>query len=215
MKLHDLSLSASMPPMQKQKSVPHPNSLRLLMRRDGVKQADIARAWGVEDGDAHQRVNGLVRVTQERARKLTEKFGWTATEIYGEVAMGLTPVVGKVGAGIVYAFDDHAQGGGFDEVPRPSGFGSKEMVAVMVDGDSMLPAMRNGWLLFYSKTSDGVPNECINSLCVVCLAGNGMMVRDVRKGSKPGHFHLIAYNGESAFDVKLEWASKILDIRPS
>lgn len=60
----------------------HHNNIRFLMERDGVRQVDIARAWGVQDGDVTQRIKGQVSITPERARVLGVKFGWTFSEIY-------------------------------------------------------------------------------------------------------------------------------------
>lgn len=219
MQLQEMQHSAIFHPMVRRNSssLPtHPNGLKYLMARDGLSQADIARAWGVENADATQRVHGRVRITPDRARILQQKFGWSLSEIYGEKENPAPMVqeVGYVGAGIVYAYDDYAKGNGIAEHPCPRGYENTDMVCVRVRGDSMLPMLKDGFLLFYSKKHDGVPDECISQTCVVKIGDDGMMVRDITKGSKPGLYHLTAFNASPMLDVKLEWAAKIIEYRP-
>lgn len=201
-----------------------------------IYQNGIGRRMG-NNIEKYRKLSGLTR------EELAERLGITATTIYRkergdrglktheleEYAKALNcstedlvsvvdkkiKVIGYVGAGVVYAYDDNPIGEGVeDDVPCPAGLEHKNMIAVRIRGESMRPALRDGWLLFYSKMQDGIPDECINQLCVVCIEGDGMMVRDIKHGSKKGYYHLIAYNGESEFDVKLKWASKVIDIRP-
>jgi phage repressor protein C with HTH and peptisase S24 domain len=186
------------------------------MKRDNVSQADIARAWGVENGDASQRVSGKVRITPERARKLTQKFGWSISEIYGDNGQNV-PVLGYVGAGAtVFPIDDHAKGASLEEVECPVGHAPSNIVALRVKGDSMEPQMEDGWLIFYRREADGVPPDCIGELCVVMLGSGGMLVKKLRQGTKPGHFHLLSKNpnSEPIIDAVVVWASRVIDIRP-
>lgn len=127
----------------------------------------------------------------------------------------LCPVVGYVGAGAeVYAYDDHALGGGLDEVDAPVWI-SGECVAVRIRGDSMYP-LRDGWLLFYARDASGVPEDCVGELCVLKLADDGAtLVKEVRRGTKDNHFHLHSWNAPVLEDQRLEWAARVLDIRPA
>jgi phage repressor protein C with HTH and peptisase S24 domain len=187
------------------------------MSRDGVSQADIARAWNVENGDASQRVNCKVRITPERVRALTRAFSWTASEIFGELEDKKVPVLSKVGAGAkVYPIDDHAIGGGLEEVDCPIGYSPRGIIALIVEGDSMEPQLEEGWLIFYRRENDGVPPDCIGELCVVKMHDDSMLVKKLRQGSKPGLFHLLSKNPnhEPIFDAKVKWASRVIDIRP-
>ena len=125
------------------------------------------------------------------------------------------PVVGYVGAGIVYPYDDHAIGAGLEYVDAPLGINKAGMVAVTVRGDSMRPMLHDGWLVFYTREFEGVAPDCIGRVCVVKLADDGVAVREVKQGSKPHYYHLIAYNGETTFDAQLSWAGRILVIKPN
>jgi phage repressor protein C with HTH and peptisase S24 domain len=147
----------------------------------------------------------------QRVQKVLTALGLVAAE------EPRVPVVGYVGAGAKYCpYDDYAAGTGFEMVECPSGFSPHNIVALRVLGDSMEPMMEEGWLIFYRRETDGVPPDCIGEHCVVKLEDDTVLVKKVRQGSKPGFFHLLSKNPnhEPIFDAKLQWASRVIDIRP-
>ena len=124
-------------------------------------------------------------------------------------------VVGYVGAGQeIFPLDDHALGTGLEEVEAPEGVGKDPMVAVRVRGESMHP-LRDGWLLFYRRDQHGVPESCLNRLCIVKLADDGpILVKELRRGYRTGSFVLSSWNAPPLEDVRLDWAAPVLSIRP-
>lgn len=123
-----------------------------------------------------------------------------------------TPVVGLVGAGAeVLPFDDYPQGGGMEFVDAPAG--NEDCVAVAITGDSQYP-LQEGWLIFYRKTQEGVPEECLGKLCVVKTSNGTTLLKTLRRGSRKNIYSLESWNAPTMEDVKLEWASRVLDIRP-
>lgn len=126
----------------------------------------------------------------------------------------LVAVAGYVGAGAeVYPFDDHALGDGLEMVLPPPGVDASTVVAVKVRGDSMYPALRDGWILFYTRSCDGVLDECINAMCVCQIENGPTCVKDVRRGSDDGTFTLLSSNAPPIENVRLSWAAKVRDIR--
>ncbi len=125
-------------------------------------------------------------------------------------------MVGYVGAGQqVFPVDDHAMGAGMDEVEAPGELAGQIVVAVRVRGDSMHP-MKDGWLLFYSRDQDGVPEDCIGRLCVVQLARDGpLLVKELRRGYDAGRWTLLSWNAAPIEDAEIAWAAPVLSIRPS
>lgn len=122
------------------------------------------------------------------------------------------PVVGYVGAGAeVFAFDDYPQGGGLEMVEPPPA--TEGTVAVVIRGDSQYP-LQEGWLIFYRKDQEGVPQDCIGKLCVVKVSDGATLLKTVRRGTSKHHFRLESWNAPPREDVVLEWASRVLDIRP-
>ena len=129
------------------------------------------------------------------------------------------PIVGYVGAGAeIHPVDDHAKGQGIDEAPPFPGQDGPA-VAVRVRGDSMLPMLEDGWLLYYSRPSndlgrDGVPSACIDQLCVVQIHEGPTLVKKVEAGRKKGLYRLVSYNASPREDVRLDWAARVRAIVP-
>lgn len=218
MKCSFVSGGATMPPMIKNKTK-YPNNLRRLRLAAKLTQSDIGKVWGVERGDVSRIEDGKVSITPHKLKLLTKHFKWSASQILdeGNNLTSMVPVLGYVGAGAeVFPVDDHAQGASLEEVECPAGYQPEGIVALRVKGDSMDPAIEDGDLIFYKREADGVPADCIGKKCIVKMENDGVLVKRVMKGSKPGHYHLMSINKKSdpIVDAKLVWASRVIDIRP-
>jgi transcriptional regulator with XRE-family HTH domain len=182
--------------------------------RVGVDQSNVSR-WerGAPPDDAH-----IVRLA-DLADQHPAAFRYGRLPGTDPEALSPPPhivsVVGYVGAGQeIFALDDHALGTSLEEVEAPEGVGRETMVAVRVRGESMHP-LRDGWLLFYRRDQHGVPDACLNRLCIVKLAGDGpILVKELRRGYRAGHFVLSSWNAPPLEDVRLDWAAPVLSIRP-
>ena len=204
------SLAARIRALRKSLNLSQKRFARLI----GVDQSNVSR-WesGAVPNDAH------ILKLAEIARVQPAAFRYDP-RAEGELLLATkipvtTPVVGYVGAGQeVFSHDDHVLGGGLEEVEVPEGVGDDPMVAVRVRGESMHP-MRDGWLLFYRRDQHGVPEACLNRLCIVKLAGDGpILVKEVRHGYRSNHFLLTSWNAPPIEDVCLDWAAAVLLIRP-
>lgn len=92
--------------------------------------------------------------------------------------------------------------------------GERPLAIVKVRGDWLLP-FKDGWTLFCDRDPQGVPEACINQLCLVQLADSGRkFIKEVRRGSAPGLYTLISWRTSPIENVKLDWALLIVDIRP-
>ncbi|WP_336460215.1 XRE family transcriptional regulator [Frigidibacter sp. MR17.24] len=122
-------------------------------------------------------------------------------------------VPGKVGAGAqVYAIDDHAKGEGLYRVACPPQLSPHGIVAVEVEGDSMLPVYAPGDVLFYTRDTVGVPTEALGRICVAEDDQGRTWVKQVKLGSAPGCFNLVSINpfiGTNMHDVALNWAAPV------
>lgn len=147
------------------------------------------------------------------ARFFKVSVDWLLTGRGKQDAIPKVPVVGRVGAGAeILPFDDFPQGEGIRQVDPPPG--EDGTVALEIAGDSQYP-LQEGWLIFYRRDIDGVPDECVGKLCVVKLTNGVTLLKTLRRGPRKGRFRLESWNAPPREDVQLEWASKVLDIRPS
>lgn len=200
--------------------------IRALRHALGLSQAAFANLVGVDQSNVSRWEHGA-SPDDAHVVRLAELAGVHPAEFrYGELPEAETapraagpakvPVVGYVGGGQeVFPHDDHALGAGLEEVEAPEGVGGGTVVAVRIRGESMHP-MRDGWLLFYRRDQPGVPDECLNRLCIVKLADDGpMMVKEVRRGYRRNRFVLTSWNAAPIEDVRIDWAAPVLSIRPS
>lgn len=81
-------------------------------------------------------------------------------------------------------------------------------IALRVQGDSMLPHMKSGWVLYYSRHEQN-PDDLIGQICVCALESGERMVKELQRGSKPGHYTLGSWNASPIEDVRLEWVAKV------
>ena len=180
--------------------------------RVGVDQSNVSR-WesGAPPDDAH-----IVRLAELAGQHPAAfRYGRLPETDSAAPPRDVVSVVGYVGAGQeIFALDDHALGAGLEEVEAPEGVGRDPMVAVRVRGESMHP-LRDGWLLFYRRDQHGVPEACLNRLCIVKVANDGpVLVKELRRGYRDGHFVLSSWNAPPLEDMRLDWAAPVLSIRP-
>jgi transcriptional regulator with XRE-family HTH domain len=197
--------------------------IRALRRSLGLSQATLAELVGVDQSNVSRWESGAIPddAHLRRMAELAEihparfRYGDASFEAAAPRPAETVVVVGYVGAGQeVLAYDDHALGGGLEEVGAPEGVGEASIVAVRVRGDSMHP-MRDGWLLFYRREDHGVPDNCLNRLCIVKVADEGpILVKELRRGYRANHFVLSSWNAPPIEDARLDWAAPVLSIRP-
>lgn len=178
---------------------------------------DAARAIGVPPPTYLGHENGTTPMTRAVVRyarffKVTVDYLLTGKGS-SPFRLNGVPVIMYLGAGAeLYPVDDHAQGRGLEIVEPPPGV-REDCVAARIRGESMHP-LRDGWLVFWIKKHDGVPESCIGQLCVCQVKDGPTLLKDLHLGSKDGLYTLTSWNAPPRADVVLEWASPVIDIRP-
>jgi len=178
---------------------------------------DAARAMGMKPPTYLGHENGTTGLRRGAAIRYAKFYGvsldWLLTGSGDGKRKRYVPVVGYVGAGAeMHPFDDHPQGQGLEQVEPPPG--ETDCLALRIRGDSMHP-FQEGWLVFYRRDFDGVPENCVGQLCIVQVKEGPVLVKVLRKGAKKKSWRLESWNAPPREDVKLDWASKVIDIRPS
>lgn len=188
--------------------------LKAVREKRYASAADAARAIGanVATYSGHENGSrGLSRAVSRYAAFYRISLDWLLTGKGSPEPIGV-PVVGIVGAGAeVLPFDDYPAGGGLEHVDAPPG--GEGTVALRIQGESQYP-LQEGWLIFYREGNQGVQQECLGKLCVVKVADGATLLKTLRHGTKRGRFRLESWNAPPREDVKLEWAARVIDIRP-
>ena len=100
----------------------------------------------------------------------------------------------------------------YEEVPAPAGANDRT-VAVEIRGKSMGPLL-SSWLVFYDDVRSPITDDLIGQLCVVGLADDRILVKEIRQNGRGGFRLLSNANEPPVDDVKIEWAAKVTDMRP-
>lgn len=207
------------------------NNIRDIRKSHGLSQEQLAEMIGTTKGTISKLEKGDMPFTHNWMIRLARALCVRPEEFISNTP--LTPVVGIVGAGNgIIPIDDlpkykmeperfaHAaeKAGDFkargpdpadpyEYVPSPPD-AKPTTVALRVQGDSMLPMVKSGWLIYYSAHEQN-PDELIGEVCVCALESGERMVKTLRKGSKFGHYTLESLNASPIEDVRLEWVAKI------
>lgn len=151
---------------------------------------------------------------QDTLQALARALGTTIEAIAEGRGAGAVPLVGSAGAGeeiIPFPADASLEQ---VEAPGPLRHGA----CVVVRGDSMLPAYRDGDVLFFERPTaeydGGVAPEALRKDCVVELRDGRMFVKNVQPGGRKGRYHLASYNRPDVIsDAELRWAAPVLWVK--
>ncbi len=179
--------------------------------------AEAARILGIPAPTYQGHENGSRGLRRDAANRYASFFGvsveWLLTGKQPKQPVRKVAVVAYIGAGAeVFPVDDHAKGAGLERVNPPTGL-SEDCVAAKIRGDSMHP-LKDGWLVFWIKNQEGIPEDCLGALCVVQIKNGPTLLKDLRRGSRAGLYTLESWNAPPRENVNVEWASRIIDIRP-
>lgn len=177
---------------------------------------DAARAMGIPAPTYLGHENGTTGLKRTVAIRYAKFFkvslDWLLTGI-GAAREVMVNIEGYVGAGAeVYPVDEQTRGGGLGPVRPPVGI--SDCVALRIRGDSMYPFLEN-WLVFYRRHQEGVPEDAAGKLVVAKIADGPTLLKILRRGSRKGRWTLESSNAAPREDVELEWAAKVIEIRPT
>lgn len=188
-------------------------NLQRIMDRKGVKPTTLSQRVG----NSKTLVKDLLTKTQDvQFGTLRKLAGALDVELAELLALPRVPIVGKIGAGGSVIFlalgdEDHLD---LDEtVPRPPGISGK-LVALMVEGSSMLPKYQSGDIIYIQRVHEGLLEEDIGDDCAVRLKTGETYVKQLVRGSQPERFTLRSLNAPDMENVEVEWATRVLFIMP-
>lgn len=127
---------------------------------------------------------------------------------------GTVPVLGYVGAGaeVILLDNTTTHEAGLEYVDAPPG-AKQGIVAVRVKGESMVPAYRDGDLLFYSERTGFSPSDYRQER-IVWLSDDRVFVKTILPGTRKDRVTLVSWNAEPILDAhviltaKIEWIKR-------
>jgi repressor LexA len=188
-------------------------NLRRIMERKKIPPTTLSQ----KVGSSKTLVKDLLTKTSDvQFSTLRKLAGALDVELGDLLALPRVPIVGKIGAGGSVAFlalrdEDNIEAD--ETVPRPPGVTGK-LIALVVEGSSMLPKYRAGDIIYIQRTHDGWLESYIGEDCAVRLTTGETYVKQLTLGSEPNRFTLRSLNAPDMENVEIEWATPVLFIMP-
>lgn len=162
----------------------------------GWSTHELARAAGIPQSAVH-RIEAEDTTTSKHIPILLEVLSLKKDAVLRPI-----PLVGIVGAGAeIFPMD------ALGYVEAPPGVAGPTTVAVVVRGDSMRPAYRDGDLIYYDDHLP--PDALVGREVVVELEDGRCLVKELFAGSAPDLWTLISHNAAPITDVRIRWAARI------
>jgi phage repressor protein C with HTH and peptisase S24 domain len=188
-------------------------NLKRIMKQKGVKPTTLSQSVGT----SKTLVNDLLtKVSDVQLGTLTKLAGALEVDLGDLLALPRVPIVGKIGAGgsvIFLALNDEDFTDAGETVLRPPGISGK-LVALVVEGSSMLPKYKDGDIIYIQRNHDGVLEGDIGDDCAVRLVSGETYIKQLARGDEPGRFTLRSLNAPDMENVEVEWATRVLFIMP-
>jgi phage repressor protein C with HTH and peptisase S24 domain len=189
-------------------------NLQRIMDKKNVKPTTLSQRIGTSKTLVKDLLTKTSDVQFSTLRKLA---GALDVELGDLLALPRVPIVGKIGAGgsvIFVAVSDNEQVDESETVLRPPGVTGK-LVALVVEGSSMLPKYRDGDIIYIQRNHfEGVLEEDIGDDCAVRLKSGETYVKQLTRGSQPDRWSLRSLNAPDMENVEIEWATRVLFIMP-
>lgn len=198
----------------RKQSAPKPNRISEHRTNLGLTQPEVGDALGgVHWTTISSLENGKQRLTTDWMNRLAPVLKVRPADLLlsSDPDPQAVPLVGYVSAGAEAVLFSDVQGN-LEHVQGVAGM-SAETVAVEIRGDSLGSAF-NGWLAFYDDIKEPPTADLIGRLCVVELDDGRMMAKELMGSSLAGRYSLKSPNMEPLYGVSLNWAARILFMRP-
>ncbi len=176
----------------------------------GMTRVKLASLAGTSPQQIEKLEKGQRELTRPWAERLAPHLGVSPEflvfskgrrcQVVGYAAAG--------GDGVIFADGQ----GPFEEVEAPL-WATDKTVAVRIRGTS-LGVHFNGWLAFYNDRRDPPDESLIGQLCICGLAGGRVVAKTMRKGGGKNLYHLESVTEPTMFDVEVEWAAEVREMRP-
>ena len=187
-----------------------PNVLLTTRKEAKMTRVKLAELAGTSPQQIEKLEKGVREMTRPWAERLAPHLGVSPEYlVFSKGRRSL--VVGYASAGgdgLTFADGQ----GPFEEVDAPA-WATDRTVAVRIRGNS-LGVHFNGWLAFYDDRRDPPDESLVGLLCICGISDGRVVIKTMRQGSAKRLFHLESITEPTMFDVEIEWAAEVREMRP-
>lgn len=189
--------------------------IRTGLKETGKTRSALAKALGRSPSAVTDLLNGSRRLRADEIAIAAEFLGVEPPRLVGGGRQprrdAKVPLVGYVGAGAVAHFYADGQGP-FDEVAAPDA-ASVKTVAVQIRGHS-LGALFDNWIVFYDDVHNPPGDDLVGRMCVCGLADGRVLIKALKRSQHGGLWNLLSNIEAPIYDVALDWAAVVREMRP-
>ncbi len=187
--------------------------IRAGLKHTGKTRSGLAKALGRSPSAVTDLLNGHRRLRADEIAIVAEYLGIEPPRLLGggDRIVPKAPLIGNVGAGAVAHFYADGQGP-FDEVDAPID-AKPTTVAVQIRGHS-LGALFDNWLVFYDDIRNPPDESLVGRMCVCGLSDGRVLIKSVKRSPNTGLWNLLSNTEAPIYDVGLEWAAPVREMRP-
>lgn len=192
--------------------IPERDKQGVLASKLGTDQPQISRWMAGKQNPLGVNLEGILALAREMGVIGDVRSEDVAEDLRQMPVRRMVKLKGYVGAGSVahfYALADED----FEEVPAPAE-ATDQTIAVEIKGSSWGPRM-NTWLVFYDDVRSPVTPDLIGETCVVGLADDRILIKEIQRNGRGG-FRLLSNSPteDEIDDAEIEWAAKVTSMRP-
>jgi transcriptional regulator with XRE-family HTH domain len=186
--------------------------------RQRFNYKSLSLAAGLGETTVRDIVIGRARnPRRDTLQKIARTLGLPLSYFLGDGTSASVPVLDTgrpAGRASLRGVREHAlpaPGCDFVEIPPEAGYAN--LAAVRLRGDSMMPFLPGGSVLYYNERREDGFDAFLEQLCVVQIKNGPLSVHILRRGALYGKFDLASYNAKTLENADIEWCAKALFIR--
>lgn len=179
--------------------------LQAAMERKGIKAKPLALAAGLNETAVRDVLKRSENPGVGTLLKIADVLDVPASHMFA----GRVPLLGKIGAGGSILFEELDEPELVDAPPTSSG----NIMALLVQGASMMPVYREGDIVFIRRDHDGVLPQYLGEECAVHTSDGGTWLKMLSSGTESGRYTLRSFNAPDMENVEVVWASPVLYVQ--
>lgn len=203
------------------------NRIQEIREARGLSAIELAEKVNTSRGQIYQLEKSERRLTVDWMNRLARALKCRPQDLMVSAESCEVPVLGEVaGNGKISLLhnvsliqhglhEPRRKQANCEYVESPPGIHPSEVGAVRVKGDSLLPFMPSGTIVYYAAGAGEAPESCIDKLCVVQLKDGSLVLKTIKRGHGYGKYNLLSYDAAVTENAAIVWCAKVMFIKPA